>query len=124
VAHTVGGRDTADGAPAGERRSFPRVHYARGILPPGVRVQPAREVIAVNLSRGGVLVESVWRFRPGASVTLHVQQGTGGFQVRGTVERCFVHALERGGGVRYRAAIRFEAPLVSDPPSDALYGAG
>jgi hypothetical protein len=105
VAHTVEVRDTADGAPAGERRAFPRVHYARGILPPGVRVQPAREVIAVNLSRGGVLVESVWRFRPGASVTLHVQQGT-------------------GGGVRYRAAIRFEAPLVSDPPSDALYGAG
>lgn len=100
------------------------MHYARGILPPGVRVQPAREVTAVNLSRGGVLVESLWRFRPGASVTLHVQQGTGGFQVRGAVERCLVHAIERGGGVRYRAAIRFEAPLVSDPPGDALYGAG
>ena len=122
--HTVGAPDTTDGLPRRERRTFPRVHYARGILPPGMRVQPAREVIAVNLSRGGVLVESAWRFRPGGSVTVHVQQGTGGFQVRGAVERCLVHALERGGGVRYRAAIRFEAPLVGDPPTDALYGAG
>ena len=121
---TVAPGDLRDEPPKAERRAFPRVHYARGILPPGVRVQPAREVIAVNLSRGGVLVESGWRFRPGGSVTVHVQQGTGGFQVRGAIERCLVHALERGGGVRYRTAITFEAPLVSDPPADALYGAG
>lgn len=105
-----------------ERRAFARVHYAGGILPPGARVHPGREVIVVNLSRGGALVEGVWRFRPGASVALHVQHGPGVLQVRGAVERCFVHALERGGGVRYRAAIHFEAPMVIDPPGDALYG--
>ena len=56
MAHTVEAPDTTDGLARRERRTFPRVHYARGILPPGVRVQPAREVIAVNLARGGVLV--------------------------------------------------------------------
>ena len=109
---------------AKERRAFPRVHYARGILPPGARIHPGREVIVVDLARGGALVEGVWRFRPGASITLHVQHGPGALQVRGDVERCFVHALERGGGARYRAAIRFETPLVIDPPGDALYGVG
>lgn len=109
---------------AKERRAFPRVHYARGILPPGARIHPGREVIVVDLARGGALVEGVWRFRPGASITLHVQHGPGALQVRGDVERCFVHALERGGGARYRAAIRFETPLVIEPPGDALYGVG
>jgi hypothetical protein len=111
-------------AVAEERRAFPRVHYARGILPPGARVHPNREVIVVDLSRGGALVEGIWRFRPGASITLAVQHGPGVVHVRGGVERCFVHTVERGGGARYRAAIQFEAPLVIDPPGDALYGGG
>jgi len=110
-----------DHAVASERRAYPRVRYARGILPPAARVHPARDVILVDLSRGGALVEGVWRFRPGATVTLHVQHGPGVLQVRGDVERCSVHALERGGSVRYRAAIRFETPMASDPPGDALY---
>ena len=105
-----------------ERRAFPRVHYAGGVLPPGARVHPGREVIVVDLSRGGALVEGVWRFRPGASVTLQVQHGPNVLQVRGDVERSFVHAIERGGGLRYRAAIRFDSALAVDPPGDALFG--
>jgi hypothetical protein len=107
-----------------ERRGFPRVRYAGGILPPGARVHPNRDVIVVNLARGGMLVEGIWRFRPGAQVTLTLQHGPSLLQVRGAIERCFVHALERGGGVRYRCAVRFDTPLVIDPPGDALYGTG
>jgi hypothetical protein len=40
--------------------------------------------------------------------------------VRGTIERCLVQSLERGGGVRYRAAIRFDAALTIDPPVDGV----
>ena len=39
MGHTVEAPDTTDGLPRRERRTFPRVHYARGILPPGVRVK-------------------------------------------------------------------------------------
>jgi hypothetical protein len=107
-----------------ERRGWPRIHYARGILPPGVRVHPNRDVIMVNLSRSGALIEGVWRFTPRAAVSLLVQRGAGVLQARGIVERCFVQALERGGSVRYRAAIRFEVPLSVDPPEDGLVGTG
>jgi hypothetical protein len=103
-----------------ERRAWRRMHYARGVLPPEARVHPGRDIIVVDLSRGGALVEGVWRFRPGATVTVHLQCGTREMAARSMVERCFVHALERGGGVRYRAALRFETVLPTDPPADAL----
>jgi PilZ domain len=104
---------------SGERRAWRRVHYARGALPPDARVHPARDVIVVNLSRGGALVEGGWRFRPGATVTLHLRCGTRDVAARSVIERCVVHALERGG-VRYRAALRFDEALSTEPPADAL----
>jgi hypothetical protein len=107
---------------SGERRAWRRVHYARGVLPPDARVHPTREVIVVDLSRGGALVEGVWRFRPGATVTLHLRCGTRDVAARSVIERCFVHTLERGG-VRYRAALRFDEVLPAEPTPDALSSA-
>jgi hypothetical protein len=89
------------------------------VLPPDACVHPARDVIVVNLSRGGALVEGGWRFRPGAAVTLHLRCGTRDVPARSVIERCVVHALERGG-VRYRAALRFDEALSTEPPADAL----
>jgi hypothetical protein len=52
-------------------------------------------------------------------VTLHLRCGTRDVAARSVIERCVVHALERGG-VRYRAALRFDEALSTEPPADTL----
>lgn len=105
-----------------ERRATRRIHFRGGVLPPAARVHPGREVIVVDLSRQGALVEGVWRLRPGARIDLQLETGAKDTIVRGRVERCYVASLTDPAGVRYRAAIRFETAVDYTPPGDLLAG--
>jgi hypothetical protein len=51
---------------------------------------------------------------------LHIR--VGGALVRGRIERCYVASLDHPGGVRYRAAIRFDSSVMFAPPEDLLHG--
>lgn len=106
----------------GDRRTAARIHFCGGVLPPAARIHPGRDVIVVDLSRGGALVEGIWRLRPGARVDLQLHIRVGGALVRGRVERCYVASLDHPGGVRYRAAIRFDSSVMFAPPEDLLHG--
>jgi len=105
-----------------ERRTTRRVRFCGGVLPPAARVHPGREVIIVDLSSDGALVEGMWRLRPGARIELQLDSGVGRSTVRGRVERCYVASLSDPSGVRYRAALRFDAPVDFTPPADLLAG--
>ena len=105
-----------------DRRTAVRIHFSGGVLPPAARIHPGRDVIVVDLSRGGALVEGVWRLRPGARVDLQLHIRAGGALVRGRIERCYVASLNQPGGVRYRAAIRFDSCVAVVPPEDLLRG--
>ena len=105
-----------------DRRAAARVRFAGGVLPPAARIHPGRDVIVVDLSRAGALVESFWRLRPGARVDLQIDVDGGDPTVRGRVERCYVASIDDPGGVRYRAAIRFDGPVPFAPPEDPLTG--
>src|SRR3990170_3168871 len=73
----------------GERRTAARVRFSGGVLPPAAWVHPGRDVIVVDLSRTGALVEGVWRFRPGARVDLQLELDAAYAAVRGRIERCY-----------------------------------
>jgi hypothetical protein len=70
-------------------------------------LRPGRDVVVVNLSRGGALVESPTRLAPGTRTELQLF-GELKCTVRGRVERCRVSRLEP---LRYEGAIVFDDSL-------------
>jgi hypothetical protein len=83
-------------------------------VPPGLTpwtrhalLRPGQEVLVVNLSRGGALVESHARLLPGARAELQLL-GKRRHSVRGRVARCRVVALDP---IRYEGAIVFDHAL-------------
>lgn len=70
-------------------------------------LRPGQEVVVLNLSRGGALVESPTRLAPGARTELQLF-GDLRRAVRGRVERCRVSSL---GPLRYEGAIVFDHAL-------------
>jgi hypothetical protein len=91
-----------------DRRAAGRVAFRNGILPPRARLRPGGDVVLVNLSNTGALVEGTFRFRPDARCELSVTDGACESTLCALVVRSFVARLDRAGPVRYRAAIRFD----------------
>lgn len=105
-----------------ERRRATRVVFRDGHLPPAARVRPGSEVIVVDLSSTGALVEGHGRLRPGGRCELTLALSSGDVTVRARVARCFVHRLERTAPVRYRAAVTFETLIDLSPRWQRLTG--
>jgi len=82
------------------------------------RVRPGREVLIVNVSSGGVLVETPHRLLPGSLIELHLRTADRRVSIRGRVLRCSVARL-RATDVWYRGAIGFdlELPWFSEQPN-------
>ncbi|MGE5246382.1 MAG: PilZ domain-containing protein [Betaproteobacteria bacterium] len=93
-----------------ERRQATRLGPAeRGIA--AARVRPGYDVAVVDVSAGGMLVESGRRLLPGVSVEVQIDAAGRKVVVRGTVVRCAVARL-RSGSVCYRGAICFDRHLL------------
>ncbi len=119
-----------------ERRITGRMAFRDGYLPPAARIRPGCDIVIVDLSCGGALVEGPWRFRPASWCDMHVRLGKDDVQVRARVMRCFVARLDRSAPVRYRTALAFDGQvdlperwgvldgyqLPSEAPDDALPG--
>jgi hypothetical protein len=99
----------------GERRRASRVSFRDGHLPPAARVRPGSEVIVVDLSSTGALLEGLSRLRPGGRCELTLALTSGDITVRARVARCFVARLERAAAVRYRTAVAFESLIDLSP---------
>jgi hypothetical protein len=74
------------------------------------RVRPGYDVLIIDVSVGGALVESRHRLLPGAIVELHLETPQRQTAVRGRVLRCAVSRL-RSTSVCYRGAIGFDRHL-------------
>jgi len=107
---------------AGERRRSARQLYRDGFLPPGARVRPGLDVVVVDLSDCGALVEGPWRFRPGGRCELALVVEGRELTVRSRVVRCYVARLDRGLPVRYRTALAFDGALAVPRLKGALDG--
>lgn len=78
------------------------------------RLRPGLELIVLDLSPGGALVEVPARLLPGANVELQLTAPGWRWLGGARVLRCQVSALLPEHGVRYRAALQFDHPLT--PP--------
>jgi hypothetical protein len=67
-------------------------------------------MVVVDVSAGGVLVETSHRLPPGMPLEIHLERKTGISTVRGRVLRCGVARLT-AGAVCYRGAIEFDQYL-------------
>ena len=107
---------------AEERRGSGRMLFAGGYLPPAARIRPGREVVVVDLSSGGALVEGPWRFRPLSRCDVHLHLAGKDLQLRARIVRCTVARLERLEPVRYRTALAFDQVVELPESWDALEG--
>jgi hypothetical protein len=96
--------------PAADRRCAHRRHCTdeHGIVL--ARVRPGYDVLIIDVSAGGALVESRHRLLPGATVELHLETPQRQIAIRGRVLRCAVSHL-RSTSVCYRGAIAFDRHL-------------
>jgi hypothetical protein len=104
--------------PAKERRSAPR-HTSLGGEPwARVRLRAGRELIVVDASASGLLVEGEVRLLPGTRLDVHVQAATGRVLVRSHVVRAYVACLDRDR-VIYRGALALERMIDFGQPEPA-----
>jgi hypothetical protein len=67
------------------------------------------EAQVVDISRGGMLLETGVRLRPQTKIWVELTTSRGVFETAGQVLRCFIVSLKRGA--TYRSAISFENPF-------------
>ncbi len=101
-----------------ERRLTPRKERADCAWLVAARLRPGRDVRVLDLSSGGALVEASVRLMPGAPIVLHLVGVGSHHTIRGTVLRCYVAAIDRMTGVRYRAALGFDQRFLA--PEDEV----
>jgi len=90
-----------------DRRGAPRWTPTGSDALGRLRLRGGREVVVVDLSATGALVEGDARFLPGTHVDVHVMTDAGRMLVRSRVIRAFVSgvASER---ITYRAGLAFD----------------
>jgi hypothetical protein len=100
-----------------ERRTSPR---RRRVAEHGIetaRVRPGGEASVLDVSTGGILIETMHRLLPGTTIELQLWLADRRTSIRGHVLRSTVASLRRGP-VLYRGAIAFERPLAPFPHID------
>jgi len=75
--------------------------------PIGCRVTPGHDVLILDLSAVGMLVETDAPLAPGRELTVHLIRPSRRVVLDGRVVRSFIHAVELREGPSYRAAIAF-----------------
>ena len=93
-----------------ERRAAPRRRTIREHGIERARVRPGREAAIIDISTGGIFIETRHRLLPGTTIELLLMLADRCTSVRGCVLRSTVACL-RHGRVLYRGAIAFERPL-------------
>ncbi len=86
------------------------------------RIRPGHDVVMIDLSLGGALVETSRRLTPGAAAEVQLDALGGRHATRASVVRSYVYAL-LPDIVLFRTALMFERPL----PwlrEEAMVGAG
>lgn len=95
--------------PEEEQRRWPRLKPSSVPFLKSVTFNQGTEVQVLNISRGGMLVETEVRLRPQIKVTLKMVTSDGLVKLQGVVLRSSIVSLEKGP--RYQTAISFENPF-------------
>jgi len=89
------------------------------------KLRSGSEVRVIDISNGGVLIETASRILPGARVELFLMTTGRRWLLKGRIVRCRVAAIVPESGVRYRAALAFNEPVaivdeIAEPASNAF----
>jgi PilZ domain-containing protein len=109
--------------PSDERRQFIRVPSDRSEGGVSGRIRPGHQVRILDLSPGGVLVETDRPLPPGAVVEWYVEMAGGRHATRALVVRCYVRAVGPDS-LLFRGALEFErlVPWLACEPALAVRG--
>jgi len=92
-----------------DRRRWPRLNPADVPFLKRVEFYQGSEVIIVNISRGGLLLETEARLRPDLKIMLKIVTTKGVLKMDGMILRSSIYSLN--GVPRYRTAIAFKNPF-------------
>jgi len=110
------------GPAADERRTHMRLSAEDALWLQGVRIKYGSDVRVIDISAGGILVESESELRPNANIVFEVSGPETTTLVPARVLRC--HPIDKGGKKRHRAACAFKRPLsIPDVISPAIAAA-
>jgi hypothetical protein len=91
------------------RRRWPRLNPSALPSLKSVAFNQGSEVQVIDISRGGMLLETEVRLRPQMRILLKVATSEGVFKIGGHVVRSSITSLQ--GAPRYQSAIAFENPF-------------
>jgi hypothetical protein len=91
----------------GDRRRASRVTPEQTPWHSVAILRPGQEVHVINVCRGGALIGSASRMKPGTRTELQLS-GIARYSIPGRIERCTVTCLDP---IRYEGAIVFEREL-------------
>jgi hypothetical protein len=91
------------------RRQWARLSPADIPFLKSVAFHQGSEVQVVDISAGGMLLETEVRMQPNMRVQLKIETSTGSFKIEGNVLRSWIASLQ--GAPRYRSAIAFQHPI-------------
>jgi hypothetical protein len=92
-----------------ERRKYPRLNPTSVPFLKSVALGQGNEVDAIDISEGGILVETEVRLRPLMKIHLKLVTRQETIRIEGTVLRSSISSIK--GSPRYKSAIAFDAPL-------------
>jgi hypothetical protein len=91
------------------RRMYPRLKPQEVPDLKGMELSQGNEIKVVNISRGGMLLETEMRLRPDLKIVLKAITNRGPLRIEGVILRSAICSLK--GGPRYRSAIEFRQPF-------------
>jgi hypothetical protein len=92
-----------------DRRQAPRLNPSAVPFLKSVTFNQGSEVQVIDISRGGMLLETNERLRPHMKILLKIVTSSSIFKTAGCVLRSYIVALK--GNPRYQSAIAFEDPF-------------
>lgn len=99
-----------DGKPESERRQWPRLQASSVPFLKGVILGQGTEVQVIDISRGGLLLETEVRLPPQMKIHLKLITSDGVIKMVGSVLRSSISSLT--GVPKYRSAVIFDHPFL------------
>ncbi len=109
--------------PDAERRRWPRIKASSVPFLKRVILGQGTDVQAINISRGGMLLETEVRLRPQMKISLKMVTSDGIIKMEGSVVRSSITSLT--GTPKYQSAIEFDHPfhMLDDLSAEAVTAA-
>jgi hypothetical protein len=109
VAKTANTKQKSKDSPGTEQREYPRLKPSSVPFLKSISFEKGLEAQVIEISRGGMLIETDVRLRPQMKLGIKVATLDGTIMLDGSIVRTFIVSLK--GVPRYQSAINFDHPF-------------